>query len=122
MPSPLYTQPQESSEGLELPLKSLTEGFEVTLAEFGILWELLWVGQRHEDDPPSEGPEGASVDARQPPQEIPASCSGEATHPVSDAPTAAPMRTEPVLGSGVLEGECRYRPSYGRGDVGNPWR
>src|SRR5215217_2595947 len=92
MPSPLYTQPQESSEGLELPLKSLTEGFEVTLAEFGILWELLWVGQRHEDDPPSEGP------------------------------TAAPMRTEPVLGSGVLEGECRYRPSYGRGDVGNPWR
>jgi hypothetical protein len=108
--SPLYTQPPESGEGLELPLKALAEGFEVSFAEFGIIWEFMRVGQRHEDDPPFEGPEGSSVDARQPPQEIPAACSGETPYPLSDAPTATRRRTGPVPNPGVLEGESGYRP------------
>jgi hypothetical protein len=78
------------------------------------------VGQRHEDEPSLEGPEGATVDASETSQEISAACPGEALYPISDAPTATRTSTEPVLGSGVLEGECGYGPSYGRGDVGNP--
>ena len=104
--SPLYTQPPESGEGLELPLKALAEGFEVSFAEFGIIWEFMRVGQRHEDDPPFEGPEGASVDARETPEEVPAACPGETPYPVSNTITATPMKTELVLSSGDFEGEC----------------
>jgi hypothetical protein len=123
-PSLLYTHPPEGSEGPELPLKALSERFEVSLTEFGILWEVLRLGQRHEDNPSSEGPEGVSVDCRQTSEEIPAAFPGETPHPISEASTAMPLRTElvtcfGVLGVlGVLEGECRYRPPYGRGDIG----
>ena len=119
-PSLLDTQPPESGEGLELPLKALAEGFEVSLAMFGIIWVFVGVGQCNEDDPPSECPEGAPVDTRQPPQQILAACPGEAPYPQSHTSTVTLTRTEPVLGS-VLEGECGYRPSYGRGDIGNPF-
>jgi hypothetical protein len=116
----LYTQPPESSEDPVLPLKALTEGFEVSLTEDGILWIFVGVSQRHEDHPPFECPESSSVDTRQPPEQIPAACSGEAPYLLSVATTAMPMRTELVTGSGVPEGECRYRSSYERGKVGNP--
>ena len=105
-PSLLYAQPPESGERLELPLKALTEGFEVSFAEFGIIWVFVRIGQRHEDHPPFECLEGTSVDASQTSEEIPAACPGEAPYPVFDAPTAAPMRTLPVAGSSVLEGKC----------------
>src|SRR5215204_1033998 len=60
-PSSLYAHPPESSEGPELPLKALAEGFEVSLAEFGFLWVFVRVGQGHEDDLSSEVLEGTSV-------------------------------------------------------------
>jgi hypothetical protein len=60
-PSLLNTKPPESSEGPELPLKALSERFEVSLAEFGVLWVLLGVGQCHEDNPSFEGPERTSL-------------------------------------------------------------
>jgi hypothetical protein len=108
----LYAQPPESSEWLVLPLKTLTEGLEVSLAEDGILWVFPRVGQRHEDDPPFEGPEGVSVDASQTSEEVPTACLGEALYPGSNASAETPMRTEPVTCLGLLEGESRYRPSY----------
>ncbi len=61
------------------------------------------VGQRHEEESPFEGPEGASVDARDTSEEVCAACPGEAPYPLSDASTATPMSTEPVLSSGVLK-------------------
>jgi hypothetical protein len=76
----------------------------VILAEFGILWVMLGVGQRHEDDPPFEGPEGTSVEARETPEEIPAACPGEAPYPISNTSTTTRRRTELVTGLGVLEG------------------
>ena len=119
-PSLLYTKPPESSEGLELPLKSLTECFEVTFTENGILWIFVGVGQCHEDNPSLEVPKGASVDASQTSEEVPTACPREAAHLLSDTTTATPTTTEPLTSLGILEGECRYRPSYGGGDVGYP--
>src|SRR5215204_2000846 len=99
----LDAQPPEGGEGPELPLESLTEGFQVSLTEDGVLWALMRVGQCHEDNPSLEGSERTSIDARQTPQEVPAACPGEAAHLLSDTTTATPMRTEPDLGSGVLK-------------------
>jgi len=48
----LYTHPPEGSEGPVLPLKALSERFEVSFAEFGILRVLMRVGQSNEYDPP----------------------------------------------------------------------
>jgi hypothetical protein len=76
--SPLYTQSPESSEGPELPLKALAEGFEVSLAEDGILWVFPRVGQGHEDDAPSEGSKRSSIDASETSEEVPTACPGEA--------------------------------------------
>ena len=108
----LYTQPPESGEGLEFSLQTLAEGFQVILAELGIIWVLLGVGQRHEDDPSFEGPEGDSVNARQTSEKVPAACPRETPYPVADASTPTSRRTELVIDSGVLEGESRYGPSY----------
>src|SRR5215218_3911704 len=121
MPCPplLYTQPPESGEGLELPLKALTERFEVSLAEFGILWVFVGVGQRHEDHPSLERPEGSPVDASETEQEVPSACPGETPYLISGASSETLTRPEPVLKSGVLEGEGGYRPSYCRGKAGN---
>jgi hypothetical protein len=119
-PSLLDTQPPEGGEGLELPLKALSERFEVSLAEFGIIWIFVGVGQRHEDHPPLEGPECPSVDGGQTSEEICAACPREALYPVSNTSTTTRRRIPVVPGCGVLEGECRYRPPYGRGKVGNP--
>jgi hypothetical protein len=121
----LNTQPPDGGEGPELPLKALSERFEVSLAKFGILWILLGVGQRHEDHPPFEGLEGASVDASETPQEVPSACPGETPYPISYASTVTQWRTrrtEPVTSLKVFEGKCRYRPSYGRGDIGTRLR
>ena len=114
-PSLLYTHPPESGEGLELPLKALSERFEVSFAEFGVLWVYVRVGQSHEDDPPFEGFEGPSVDARETPQEVPTACPGEAPYPISAASATTHRRTTVISGCAVLEGECGYRPSYGGG-------
>ena len=119
-PSLLYTHPPEGGEGPVHPLKSLAEGFEVSFAEFGVPWVFPRICQRHEDDAASEGPEGTPVDASESAKEISAACPGEAPYPISDASTATPMRTELVTDPSVLEGECGYRPSYGRGKVSNP--
>ena len=99
----LYTKPPESSEGPELPLKALSERFEVTFTEDGILWVFVRLGQCHEDHPPFEGSEGSPVDASETEQEVPAACPGEAPYPVSVPSSETPMRTEPVLGIGILE-------------------
>ena len=90
------------------------------LAEFGILWLVLGVSQRHEDHPPLEGPEGSPVDACETSEEIPPACPGEAPYLISDASTTTPTGTEPVTSLGILEGECGYRPPNSGGDVGNP--
>jgi hypothetical protein len=37
---------------------------------------------------------------------------GETPYLISNTTTATPSRTESVLGNGLLEGECGYRPSY----------
>src|SRR5215213_197712 len=118
-PSLLYTHPPESGEGPVLPLKALAQSLEVSLADDGILWVFPRVGQRHEDDPPFEGSEGASVDASQMSEEVPTACLGETPYLISAASSETPMRSEPVTCLGILEGECGYRPSYGRGKVGN---
>src|SRR5215218_8531080 len=120
MPCPplLYTQPPESGEGLELPLKALTERFEVSLAEFGILWVFVRVGQRHEDHLPLERPEGSPVDASETEQEVPSACPGEAPYPVSGTSTVTLRRTELLLSNGLLKGEYGYRSPYGGGNIG----
>jgi hypothetical protein len=82
----------------------------VVLADLRVLWIFVGVCQCHEDDPPSEGPEGVSVDASQTPEEVPATCSGETPYPGSYASTTAHRRTPVITGCGVLEGESRYRP------------
>jgi hypothetical protein len=92
----------------------------VPLAEFGFLWPFMRVGQGYRDEPPLGRPEGASVDARQTSEEICAAFPGEAPYSISDAPTTTLTRTEPITCLGILEGKCRYRPSYGGGYVGNP--
>ena len=79
----------------------------MVLAVLGVLWLFAGVGQRHEDHPPFEGPEGSSVDTRQTPQEIPAACPGEAPYPVSNTSTTTSMRTSLVTGLGVRKRECR---------------
>ena len=89
-------------------------------ADLGICWVLLGVCQRHEDHLPPEGLERGSIDACKTSEEVCAAFPGEAPYPISDASTATPMRTELVLGSGVLEGECGYRPTNRGGYVGNP--
>jgi hypothetical protein len=66
----LYTHPPEGGEGLELPLKALAEGCEVAFTEDGILWVFMRVGQRHEDNPSLECPEGSPVDASETEQEV----------------------------------------------------
>jgi hypothetical protein len=66
--------PPEASEVFKLPLQALAEGFEVSLAEFGILWVFVGIGQRHEDHPPLECPEGSPVDACKTSEEVPAAC------------------------------------------------
>src|SRR5215217_2938414 len=119
-PSLLNTKPPESSEGPKLPLKALTERLEVSLAKFGILWILLGVGQRHEDNPSSEGPEGASVDACKTSEEVPAAFPRETPNSGSNASTTMCRRTPVVTGCGVLEGESRHRSPNRGGDVGNP--
>ena len=119
-PSLLDTQPPEGGEGPILPLKALSERFEVSFAEFGILRVFMRIGQRHEDHPPLERPEGSPVNASETEQEVCAACPGETPYLISGASSETLTRPEPVLGSGVLEGECGYRPSYSRGDVGNP--
>ena len=93
--SALDPQSPEGGEGPELPLKALAEGFEMPLADVGILWVFVRVGQRHEDHPPFEGPEGVSVDACETSEEVPAACPREALYPVSVPSTATPTR-EPV--------------------------
>ena len=72
MPGPplLYTKPPESGEGPVHPLKALVQSFEVTFTADWILWVFVRIGQRHEDHPPFEGPEGASVDACQASEEV----------------------------------------------------
>src|SRR5829696_7640542 len=92
----LYTHPPEGSEGLELPLKALSERFEVSFAEFGILWIFMRVGQCHEDNPSLEGSERASVDTRQAPEEVPAACSGETSYLIPDSSATTHRRT-PVV-------------------------
>ncbi len=118
--SVLYTQPPEASEVTKLPLQALTEGFQVVLTDLGICWVFVGVGQSYGDEPSLEGLECGSIDARQTPEEVPAAFPGETPYPVSDASTTTPTGTEPVTGLGIPEGKCRYRPSYGRGNVGNP--
>ena len=44
-PPLLYAKPLESGEGLELPLKALPEGLEVSFAVLRILWVFVGVGQ-----------------------------------------------------------------------------
>ena len=69
--------------------------------------QFVGVSQRHEDHPPFERPEDVSVDASETSEEVPTAFPGEAPYPLSDASTAMDTKTEPVVGSGVLEGECR---------------
>jgi hypothetical protein len=65
------------------------------------------VGQGYRDEPFLEGPEGASVDACEAYEEVCAAFPGETPYPISDTTTATPIRTEPVVDRGALEGECR---------------
>src|SRR5215212_4082778 len=116
----LYTKPPEGGERLVLPLHALAQGYQVALADIGIIWVFVRVGQCHEDHPPFECPEGASVDASQTPEEVPTACPGEAPYPISAASATTHRRTTVISGCAVLEGECGYRPSYGGGDIGNP--
>jgi hypothetical protein len=90
----------------------------VTFTENGILWVFMRVGQCHEDDASLEGPEGSPVDACEASEEVCAALPREAPYPVPDTTTAIPRRTESVAILVILEGECEYRPSYGRGDIG----
>jgi hypothetical protein len=87
----------------------------VTFTENGILWVFMRVGQCHEDDASLEG---SPVDACEASEEVCAALPREAPYPVSDITTAMPRRTESVAILVILEGECGYRPSYGRGDIG----
>ena len=116
-PSHLDTQPPEATEVPTLPLQALTERFQVSLADLCVLWVFTGVGQRHEDHPPFEGPEGSPVDACEASEKVHPACPGEAPYPLSDASATTLTRTEPVLGSGVLEGESRYRSPNRGGDV-----
>jgi hypothetical protein len=92
----------------------------VVLTEFRVIWIFVGIGQGNRDEPPLEGPEGSPVDASETPQEVPAACPGETPYLISGASSEMPRRSEPVTCVGLLEGECGYRPSYGRGKVGNP--
>ncbi len=95
----LYAKPPQGGERLVLPLKALSERFEVSFAKFGIIWVFVGVGQRHEDHPPLEGPERTSVDASETSEEVCAACPGEAPHPVSDASTTTRTRLRRLLAS-----------------------
>src|SRR5215217_4145969 len=102
-PSPLYAKPPEASAGLELPLKTLSERFEVSFAEFGVLWVCAGIGQRHEDHPPLERPEGSPVDACETKQQVPSACPGETPYLISGSSTTMPTGTEAVTCLGLLE-------------------
>src|ERR671914_1832732 len=118
-PSALYTQSPEACELTKLPLQAPTQGFQVVLADFRVLWIFVGIGQGYRDEPSLEGPERGSVDARQTPQEFSAACPGEAPYPVSGTSTVTLRRTELILCNGLLEGECGYRPTNRGGYVGN---
>src|SRR5215204_420921 len=123
-PSLLYTHPPEASELTKLPLQAPTQGFQVVLANLGVLWVCTGIGQRHEDHPPLERPEGSPVDASQTEQEVPTACPGETPYPISYASTVtqrSTRRTKLVTSLRVFEGKCRYRPSYSRGDISTPF-
>ena len=105
-PSLLNTKPPESSKGPVLPLKALSERFEVSFAELRILWVFARIGQRHEDHPSPKALERGSIDACKTSEEVCAACPGETLYPVSIASTVAPRRTELVPCLGVLKGEC----------------
>jgi hypothetical protein len=93
----------------------------VSLAQFGGGKLFVGVSQCHEDDPPFESPEGSSVDACKTSEEVPTAFPGEAPYPVSGASSeTVTVVTEPVTSLGILEGKCRYRPSYSRGDISTP--
>jgi hypothetical protein len=49
----------------------------VSFAEFGIIWEFVRVGQRHEDHPSPKRLERSSIDASETPEEVCAACFGE---------------------------------------------
>src|SRR5215207_4247449 len=108
----LDTQPPESGDSAILPLTALSERFELSFAEFGILWVFARIGQRHEDHPSPNALERASVDTRQTPEKISAACPRETPYSVSNTSTTTPRRTPVVPVCGVLEGESGYRPSY----------
>ncbi len=91
----LYTHPPEASKVPKLPLQSLAEGFEVVLAEIGVLWIFVGVGQGYRDEPSLEGPEGAAVDASETSQEISAAWPGEAPYPSPDSSSMIRMRSGP---------------------------
>ena len=116
---PLYAQPPEASEIPKLPLQALTEGFQVVLADLRVLWVFVGVGQGYRDEPSLEGLECGSIDACQTSEEMPTAFPGEAPYSICGTSTTTPTGTEPVTCLGILERECGYRPSYGRGDVGN---
>src|ERR687890_2853773 len=80
----------------------------------------MGVGQGYRDEPSLEGPEGTPVDGCETEQEVPAACPGETSYLISGVSSEMLSRPEPVLDSGVLEGECRYRPTNRGGYVGNP--
>jgi hypothetical protein len=92
----------------------------VVLAEFRVLWIFVGVGQGYRDEPSVEGLECGSIDACKTSEEVCAAFPGEAPYPISDASTTTPTGTEAVTSLGILEGKCRYRPSYSRGDISTP--
>jgi hypothetical protein len=92
----------------------------VVLAEFRVLWIFVGVGQGFRDEPSVEGLECGSIDACKTSEEVCAAFPGEAPYPISDASTTTPTGTEAVTSLGILEGKCRYRPSYSRGDISTP--
>ncbi len=115
----LYTHPPEASELTKPPLQAPTQGLQVVLANLRGLWIFVRVGQGYRDESSLEGLERSSVDASQTEQEVPSACLGETPYLISGASSETLTKPEPVTCLGILEGECGYRPSDGRGDVGN---
>jgi hypothetical protein len=76
----LYTHPPEGGELTKLPLQAPTQGFQVVLADLGVLWIFVGVGQGYRDEPSLESSESASVDACKTSEEVPAACPGEALY------------------------------------------
>ena len=114
----LYAHPPESGERPVLPLQTFAEGLQMPLADLRIFRVFVGIGKGYGDELSLEAPEGPTVDAGKASQKIPAAFAGEPFYLLPDTPAIARTGIDLTPASVILQGDTRYRTSYGIGEVG----